>query len=264
MQTQTRGRAPAGPLASPTATSTSTSTSSAFCATTSTSAISPLPPPARPLPSLPLPSLLPAQPQAHAQPRPSDETFTAASTRTDVRTSVQAQTQFTSDRVSGPGPSSGSVSEIACTSEEGGGKKTKKEKKEKAPKVKKTKEVQEKVKVKQPRFVSVPISRVPCPSLHFTSGGFSRFLMSVPSIRIFVSSRPVTLPFVFFLLPGFEFMRLNDSVSVDRYPSTVLSPTLTSPGYAGQSFGSPASDRVQAHAHRILHTSERPSVRASF
>lgn len=158
VQTQTRGRVPAGPLASPTATSTSTSTS----------AISPLPPPSRPLPSPPLPSLLPAQPHSHSQPRPSDETFTAAaSTRTDVRSSVQAQTQFTSDRVSGPGPSSGSVpvSEIACTSEEGGGKKTKKEKKEKVPKVKKAKEVQEKVKVKQPRFVSVPcpLSRLPCP-----------------------------------------------------------------------------------------------------
>lgn len=161
---QTRGRAPAGPFVSPTATSTSTSTS----------AISPLPPPSRPLPSLPLPSLLPAQPQAHAQPRPrpSDETFTAAaSTRTDVRSSVQTQTQFTSDRVSGPGPVSVSgsvpipVSEIACTSEEGGGKKTKKEKKEKVPKVKTAKEVQEKVKVKQPRFVSVPcsLSRLPCP-----------------------------------------------------------------------------------------------------
>lgn len=168
VQTQTRGRAPAGPFVFPTATSTSTSTLSGFCATTSTStsAISPLPPPSRPLPSLPLPSLLPAQPQAHAQPRPSDETFTdAASTRTDVRSSVQAQTQRTSDRVLGPGPSPSSVSEIACTSEEGGGKKTKKENKEKVPKVKKAKEVQEKVKVKQPRFVSVPcpLSRLPYP-----------------------------------------------------------------------------------------------------
>lgn len=179
---QTRGRAPAGPFVFPIATSTSTSTSSVFCATTSTSAISPLPPPSRPLPSLPLPSLLPAQPQAHAhaQPRLSDETFTAAaSTRTDVRSSVQAQTQFTSDRVSVPGPSSIPVSEIACTSEEGGGKKTK-SKKEKAPKVKKKKEVQEKVKVKQPRFVSVP------PSASFASFYVRWFLpvllMSVPTV----------------------------------------------------------------------------------
>lgn len=169
---QTRGRAPAGPFVSPTATSTSTSTS----------AISPLPPPSRPLPSLPSssppqPHSQP-QPQTHAQPRPSDETFTdAASTRTDVRSSVQTQTQFTSDRVSVPIL----VSEIACTSEEGGGKKTK-SKKEKAPKVKKAKEVQKKVKVKQPRFVSVPISRVPCPSLHFTSGHSSLLVMSVPTV----------------------------------------------------------------------------------
>lgn len=176
---QTRGRAPAGPFVSPIA--TSTSTLSAFCATSSTSAISPLPPPSRPLPSLPLPSLLPAQPQAHAQPRPSDETFTdAASTRTDVRSSVQAQTQRTS--VSVP------VSEIACTSEEGGGKKTKKEKKEKVPKVKKKKEVQEKVKIKQPRFVSVPCPafRVPYLAFHFASCHVRSFLpvlvMSVPTV----------------------------------------------------------------------------------
>lgn len=222
---QTRGRAPAGPLASPTATSTSTSTS----------AISPLPPPSRPLPSLPLPSLLPAQPQAHAQPRPSDETFTAACASTDVRSSVQTQTQFTSDRVSGPGSVSILVSEIACTSEEGGGKKTKKEK---VPKVKKTKEVQEKVKVKQPRFVSVPISRVPCPSLHFTSGGSSRFLISVPSIRIFVSSRPATLSFFLFssFLFDFNFTRLKDSVTIDRIPSTIHSPNSYKSRLRGHSF----------------------------
>lgn len=208
VQTQTRGRSPAGPLASP----SSSSSASAFCASTSTSAISPLPPPSRPLPSLPLPSLLPAQPhpQAHAQPRLSDETFTdAASTRTDVRSSVQTQTQRTSDRVSGPSSVSILVSELACTSEEGGGKKTKKEKKEKAPKVKKAKEVQEKVKVKQPRFVSVPISRVPCPSLHFTSGRSSPSLLcpSRPSFnfRVFTVILPhILLSFLFSL---FSFLR---------------------------------------------------------
>lgn len=198
VQTQTRGRAPAGPLASP----SSSSSASAFCATTSTStsAISPLPPPSRPLPSLPLPSLLPAQPQAHAQPRLSDETFTAAaSSRTDVRSSVQAQTQFTSDRVSGPSPIL--VSEIACTSEEGGGKKTKKEKKEKVPKVKKTKEVQEKVKVKQPRFVSVPCPafRVPCLAFHFASCHVRSFLplcyVRPDRPLISVSSRSSSLTF---------------------------------------------------------------------
>lgn len=207
MQTQTRGRAPAGPLASPSA--TSTSTSSAFCATSSTSAISPLPPPSRPLPSLPLPSLLPAQPQAHAQPRPSDETFTdAASTRTDVRYSVQTQTQRTSDRVSVPSPGSVSipVSEIACTSEEGGGKKTKKEKKEKVPKVKKTKEVQEKVKVKQPRFVSVPISRV----LRFISRPVvppSLLCPSRPSFNFRVFT--VILPHILFSFLLFSFLRFR-------------------------------------------------------
>lgn len=210
---QTRGRAPAGPLASPTVTSTSTSTS----------AISPLPPPSRPLPSLPLPSLLPAQPQAHARPRSSDETFTAASTRTDVRSSVQAQTQFTSDRVSGPGPIL--VSEIACTSEEGGRKKTK-SKKEKAPKVKKAKEVQEKVKVKQPRFVSVPcpVFRVPCLAFHFASCHVRSFLppcyVRPDRPLISVSSRSSSLTFyylfsfLFARFSGLEFMR--PKMSVDR------------------------------------------------
>lgn len=258
MQTQTRGRAPAGPFVSPTATSTSTSTS----------AISPLPPPSRPLPSLPLPSLLPAQPQAHAQPRPrsSDETFTTASTRTDVRSSVQTQTQRTSVSVSI------SVSEIACTSEEGGGKKTKKEKKEKVPKVKKAKEVQEKVKVKQPRFVSVPcpVFRVPCPVSCVSFCFMSRPVIP-PSLlcpfrpsfnfRVFAVILPhILLSFLVSRFSGLEYTRLKDSVSVERYPSTVDSLTLTlaSPGSAGHSFCSPASDRVQAHAHRILHTSERP------
>lgn len=250
---QTRGRVPVGPFASPIASATSTSTLSAFCATSSTSAISPLPPPSRPLPSPP--SLLPAhphsQPQTHTQPRPSDETFTVTST--NVRSSVQTQTQRTSVSV----PVSIPVSEIACTSEaeEGGGKKTKtktkskskKEKAPKAPKVKKAKEVQEKVEVKQPRFVSVPCPafRILYPSfrfisLHFMSGRSSPSLLCpFRPFLISVSSRSDSHSFLLFsflscLLAGFEFLRLKDSVSVsvDRRPHTVLSLTLTSPGSA--------------------------------
>lgn len=63
------------------------------------------------------------------------------------------------------------------------------------------------------------------------------------NFRVFAVILPhILFSFLFSRFSGFEFMRLNDSVTIDRIPSTIHSPNSYKSRLRGHSFGSP--DRV--------------------